>query len=417
MKIAILTNFLEFQPGYSLTGIVKDQVTMLHKYGHEVHLFVNEKYHGEPFENAYMHCKIPFAHLTDYQSKRELSLDHKATVKATASVLRNELVGFDFAFTHDFIFTGWFLPYGLGCREAGKYLPDTYWLHWIHSIPTAGRDWWRIQWYGRQHKIIYPNETDRVRVAEQYHGAVDDVRVIPHIKDLRSWFDFDPETIEFLDWCPEIMQSDIVQVYPASVDRLEAKRVREVILILAKLKDMGVSVCLVLANQWATGTQQKQDIDRYKRIATRNGLRVGREVVFSSEFKSGKYEVGLPKRILRELSQCANLFIFPTREESFGLVLPEAILSGGVLPIINRSLTMQLEVSGFTTLGFDFGSYNNKIEHPNEGNFLQGVAMIILGRMQQNESIMAKTFVRKRYNWDNIYNRFYAPIMAEVVAT
>lgn len=415
MKIAILTCFMEFQSGYSLTGIVQDQVWMLTKYGHEVHLFVNEQYHGASFPaDVVLHKKIPFAHLKDYRAKDDLIEEHKETVSRTKKLCLEVLKDFDFIFTHDLVFTGWNMPYALGIQEAApeKVLENTRWLHWIHSIPSLLVDWWNIKRYGHYHRLVYPNESDRLRVAEQFNGEIADVRVIPHIKDLRSWFDFGKDTCEFIDQHPEVMQADVVQILPASVDRLESKRVREVILIFSKIKKRGFSVCLVIANQWATGTQQKEEVERYKKIAWRNGLRVAKEVVFTSDFKP-EYEVGIPKRMVRELFQCSNLFLFPTREESFGLAVPEAALAGGVLLVLNKSLTMQIEISGFTCLYVDFGSYHQAMQLEDEGKYFTDVVQIILGRMRENEAINSKTFCRQKYNVDSLFNKVYAPIMAD----
>jgi hypothetical protein len=166
----------------------------------------------------------------------------------------------------------------------------------------------------------------------------------------------------------------------------------------------------VVANQWATGRAQKQDVEIYKKLARRRGLATG-EFIFTSEFKKPKYETGIPRRMLRELFQCSNLFLFPTREESFGLVVPEASLSGGVLLVLNKSLQQQIEISGFTTLYMNFGSFHNNFEPPDWEKYLDDAASIICHRLQHNESILSKTYMRKTYNMDHLYNRYYEPLM------
>lgn len=416
MKIAILTNFMEFLPGYSLTGIVKDQATMLTKYGHEVDLFVNSQYNGEDFPaDVTLQKKIPFSHLTDYHSRQALKPDDKMLVNQIAQMFERELPAYEVVFTHDFVFTGWNMIYALALMQVSQKLRDVKFLHWIHSIPTSGYDWWRIQEYGKNHKLVYPNETDRIRVAESYQGEMSDVRTIHHIKDLRSWFDFDQQTVDFLNDFPQIMQADVVQIYPASTDRLSAKRVDVVMRIFANMKKMGFKVMLVIANQWATGRQQKEDVNRYRQIGSRCGLKVNEDFTFTSEWRD-ETAVGIGKRMLRELLQCSNLFIFPTKDETFGLVLPEAALAGGVICVLNRSLQMMYEVAGYTSLYFDFGSFQHDHSVENEKQYYKDLAQIILGRFKENESVIAKTFMRQKYNWDNIYNKEYAPIFGEMAA-
>lgn len=425
LKIAILTNFQDFNEGYSLSGIVLDQCIMLKKYGHDVHLYVSTVFNETNLpefikKNVTLHKKIKNSTLVDYRKMGDISVAHKQLINDVTGVLVNELKDVDVVYSHDFVFTGWNLPYAMALMQVTKALTQIRFLSWIHSIPSAMSDWWKVRLYGRNHKLVYPNNTDRLRVAEQFRGAVADVRVIPHIKDLRTWFEFDSKTCELIDKYPKIMNADIVQIYPASVDRLESKRVREVILIFSQLKKRGRSVCLVIANQWATGTQEKQNIEHYKKIASRNGLvtetTMNRnakdiEVIFTSDFKP-EYEIGISKRMIRELFQCSNLFIFPTREESFGLVVPEAAHSG-VFMLLNKSLDMLIEVSGLTSLYCDFGSFHREFKIDNENNYLGSIAQIIIGRIHENEALKLKTFARQKYNMDYLYNIYYGPIMNE----
>jgi len=418
MKVAILTTFQEFIPGYSLTGIVKDQAEMLAKYEHEVHLFVSTKYHGEEFsDDVTLRKEIIWTEQKDYRSINDITPEHKQLIQDQALRLEELLVDFDIVFTHDFIFIGWFIPFGEACKRVSRKLPKLKWLHWIHSIPTGGRDYWDIRSYGPNHKIVYPNQTDRIIVAEAFRGVIDDVRTIPHIKDIRNYFRFSDETKELIDKYPGLIQADVVQILPASVDRLSAKRVEEVMRIFGEIKAQGRTVFLLIANQWATEKQQKQDVDKFRNAGVMHGLIDQQDFAFTSDFQSPKYDVGIPQRMIQELFLCSNLFVFPTREETFGLVVPEAGLSG-VLMMLNRSLHMQIEVGGGAenALYFDFGSYTHEVNITNPKKYYRDLAFIILGRINQNESLMAKTFHRQTYNMDNLYRKYYLPTMSEAMA-
>ena len=422
MKIAILTTFTKFFPGYSLTGIVKDKATMLAKYGHEVHLFVNERYNGESFsDDVILEKKIPFAHLKDYKAISEVSAEHKLVVNNMKMMLLKECAAFDIIMTEDFIFQGWNLPYALGIIEATPQMEKPRWMHWVHSVPTGGRDYWDIKLYGNKHKVIYPNQTDKILVYEMFKGNINSIRIIPHIKDVRTWDDFHPEANNIIDWAPQLMTADIVQVYPCSVDRLEHKGLSEVIKIFSYLKKATRTVCLFVATQWATGQKQWDAVDEYRKLAGEYGLIPGKDIIFSSDYKPtaarGKplYGVAIPREVLKDLMKLSNLFVFPTQEETFGLVWPEICLSGSPLLVLNKSLNMMAEVSGMNALFFDFGSFHNKVNRPLEeqDRWLAAVTYAILGTMSLDHSIRSRTWVRQKYNYDYLYQHYYGPIMAE----
>ena len=429
--VAILTNFMDFNPGYSLSGIVVDQAYMLAKYGHKVIIYVNEQY-NEKFEAdagiTNLKEKFPglvrvkkmtkFMHLIDYDSANNVTDEHKAAAQHAGKIyfhdFQKELVSV--VFTHDFIFTGWNLPYSMAVKEADSQLKgkeyEISWFHWVHSVPSGNRDWWSLFEYGPNHKIVFPNKTEVMRVAEAFRTNPSQVAIIPHIKDIRMWYEFGPESMEFIEAYPNVMQADVVQVYPCSSDRMSAKQLHLIIKMFAFMKVMGgANVFLVVANQWATGKQRREDINQYIELGEQCGLYYGKDFVFTSEF-SDKYQTGISRKMLRELQLLSNLFIFPTMEESFGLVGPEAAFSGSLV-VMNKSLTMLFEVLSSATPAFEFGSFHSSTTATKDNNYLVAVGMAILNYLYTNPAIATKTFCRKRYNHDNIYKRYYLPAISK----
>ncbi|MDA3790508.1 MAG: hypothetical protein PF503_18700 [Desulfobacula sp.] len=438
--VAILTNFMDFNPGYSLAGIIVDQAAMLLNQGHRVIIYVNEQYNPKNDEDMglsdllikfgthidpeaddevvqfQIKRKTKFMHLTDYDSIAKLTDDHMKQAQEAGEIYFDEFKkeGVQVAFTHDFIFTGWNLPYSQAIIKTHQLLEQksipVMWYHWVHSVPSANRDWWNMANYGDNHFIVFPNQTEITRVAESFRTNPSQVKVIPHIKDIRTWYDFGVDAMGITRDYPNIMKAAVIQVYPCSTDRLSAKQLSIVIQIFGHMKIFAkVPVFLVIANQWATGRARKEDVEKYVTEAESCGLIEGKDFIFTSKC-GDEYAKGISKRMLRELQLLSNVFIFPTREESFGLVGPEASFSGA-LPIMNKSLDMMKEVMGHDAPSFDFGSFHNNTPAINDDGYIRAIALAVLNRVYSNEAIMTKIFTRTRYHMEAVYHRYYLPCL------
>ncbi|MCK5616688.1 hypothetical protein KAR91_83275, partial [Candidatus Pacearchaeota archaeon] len=81
--------------------------------------------------------------------------------------------------------------------------------------------------------------------------------------------------------------------------------------------------------------------------------------------------------------------------------------------VLNKSLQMQIEVSGNSAIYFDFGSFHQEHNVQSE-QYYDDISFVIAGRMKENESLMSATFARQTYNMDNLYHKFYFPTMSEM---
>lgn len=428
MKISILTNFHELNPFYSLTSVVADQINMLLRYGHDVHLFVSEKFPptSELPPEIHNHIRLTVhrtvlsSKLIDYQSGKDLTEEHRLFIRKYSAQLSKELADFDLVMTHDFVFTGWNLPFASTIMEVARIIPKLTWMHWIHSVPTGKKDWWNlpVAYIRGKHFLVYPNSTDANRVALQFQCSLADICVIPHIKDIRTWFDFSDDTCDFISDNPQILSSEFVQVYPVGSDRFEAKRVSILIKIFAHIKKQGHSATLIVANSHAAaakfgraGEVTTKDFSEYYKIARRYGLK--ENFILTSDFNIEKYGQGIPKKMVRELLLCSNVFVYPTREESFGLICPEASMSGAKIMILNEDLYMMNEVNANNGLFAGFGSY----QRPQLGDIeklCKETATKIIEQMETDIAVRSSTSFRRRLNYDAIYQNYYKPFFDKI---
>jgi Glycosyltransferase Family 4 len=417
LKVAILTNFEKSKSEYSLYNVVLAQAAALAEQGNTITVFVNSNYvQTQPLPtefgefNISVRRDVPLPPLrVDYQTERALPIDVLTYTDTLANWLKYTLPEFDTVFTHDWVFTGWNLPYFLALEKAAPTLRRVKFLHWIHTMPGKGRDWWNLRRLGEEnHRLVFPNNVTRARVAFFYQTDPSKVFVIPHIVDLRDLFDWQPASLLFARNHPEIMSSHVVQIYPAGSDRLDHKGIRELILIFAKIKPRGFSVFLVVANQHADGNQEK--IDHFIRLGSIKGLIYGEDFVFTSE-ENTAFREGVPRKVLRDLMQCSSTFVFPTQQESFGLVLPETSLASGALPVLNSSLTEMMEIGGNNGLLTPFGSYCVDWNPNNEEHYLDAVAGAIISQTRAEEALKTRVYFRRRLNRETIYQRYYVPIL------
>jgi hypothetical protein len=76
---------------------------------------------------------------------------------------------------------------------------------------------------------------------------------------------------------------------------------------------------------------------------------------------------------------------------------------------------MMKEVFQGAGLYYDFGSFHNQFEPPyGWDKYSEAVAAQVAYQMANNQALTAKTFCRKRYNMNYLYEKFYLPAISHM---
>ena len=396
--IGIFTTFSNFDPAYSLTSVVRDQLIALVKYDYKPVLFVLPSFKDDALIPKGVETRkvIYQAILEPY---KELNYpDHwEEDVKKIKEIIEKNAQDIDIMICHDIFFIDTYLPYNIALRESNI---KARFLAWTHSAPSQ-----RPQLENNPHanrytlplktKLIYLNHDKANELAEMYGAWLKDVRVVPNSRDPRTFWDLDPFVTSLIDKY-SLFEADIISIYPLSTPRMITG------------KGLGYKVRLIVCNAHANAEKDKRLINETKFWAYEQSIH-HEELIFTSLEEAPKYEHKVSQKVVSDLFRIGNVFIFPTISENSSLVLLEAMLAGNLL-VLNRKVGTLLEHAGTDALYFDFDYREPKEENE---RYYTDLAKIIASQFEQQKTLQVKRRALETHNYDYIFKRYIEPLFFE----
>lgn len=306
-KVGLLTTFSGSDSAYSLVNVVATQLQMLLDHDYYPVLYVCPSFTGEGIW-ADNHIEI----------RRTVNGDSNHVDICTK--LRETIGDIDIVICHDLVFLSQHIEWGKAVRILAREFPHIRWLHWQHSrgdhAPIEPVD---------NSEFCYPNEGDLPHVASINSTTMDRVHYVPHPLDFAylGW----PELAIRIAEDFEFPFADVSMIYPSRLDR--QKQVEMAIRVFAGMKKAGKSICLLVADAFATGERFKAYKKDCLEVAKELGL-TDKEFAFLGE----RYEectYSTPRDVVKALFEMSNIFLQVSNSETSSLVVMEAALAGNLI--------------------------------------------------------------------------------------
>jgi len=398
LKIAIITHFNRCPDSYSPGHQVKSQIKMLQQFGHEVVFFTQA---GSKLTKEEIGCEVrPVVSAF----KREKNIINEEMKQKFIDVLREQLTSdFDVAVTHDFYIDDC-ITYREAVRECGVPIR---WLHWARS--GVGHP---IEWSMPNSLYVYMNKTDVGTFAKMINVDPSLVRVVYNDKDPSILFDWDLIT-KTINNKMRLWEKDVIQTYGVCTTRFSAKGIDSVIRTFGALKRQGLSVALIICN--SNGRRRVDEIKAKMEFALSEGLNEN-DILFTSTLPE---ELGtaseVPHRVVMQLMQISNLFVFATIAE----VGPNLLLESGItknLLVLNEDLPLLYDfVDREKTISFPFTSSQSIHYKGRDDESMAVLAKQIKGQLKSNKADMAFRQIWKNHNLETIYKTQLEPILYEEI--
>lgn len=418
-KVFILTNFSTYLKSYSPIIVVSEQIKMFQRAGYEPIMITTEGW--SPPEDSIFH-NVHTEHL--YPSGAHDTVDDIFEQDIVDIYARlNEIIpDGSVVITHDLIFLPDYVKHNIAARRLAEKKPAVRWLHWIHSATSPNTLIQERSIYGEQYKelllskfpnsiICYPNAQDIPRVAKNFSFEEDEVVEVPHSTDPTEGMS---RLVKRLYDEKKLSEAEVLVIAPMRLDR--GKNPGMIVRLMKGCLDVGVSSHLIFCDFQSTGDDKVVLRNETNDLAKELG--VENRVTFISEF-DGEAILEIDHTTVLDLFTLSNVFICPSRSETYSLTTQEAMLKGN-LCILNKDFPAFTQIYGknalyrqFDGAEVDFSGQDGKIEttiKPIENHF-KDMAIALKYYLINDKVLSAKTFVRTKRNPDYVFRNYIEPLL------
>lgn len=432
-RVAILTNFNNADPAYSLNRVVQDQIKMLLHNGYEdITVLV-----ADGFEPVDMYQHVKLAYIPNVPCHNEVKKDDSFDddVQYVYSALKEALKDVDVVLTHDIIYQPACLKHNFAARKVAQEYQGIKWLHWIHSATSPYTlqnlmgifedqylDLVRREFPNSYY--VYFNHYSIPRIAHNFGVDESKVKIVHHPLDVCGFFGVSQKVADFV-YKKRLLHADAICIYPCRLDR--GKQVEVAIKTMAMLKSFDMQVRMIVIDFHSTGGDKVQYRDELKQIGIDWGLNPV-ELSFTSEFDHD-WVAQVSHETVREMMMFQNVMIMPSVSESYSLVTQEAAALGCVTVlnqdyppfrdiygpnVIYRKYSSGIDVmSGMdgwtdTKYGPDTASPEERKNH--EKTYHRETAGMIAKRLRITDSFVLRGKILRERNLDTVFKTELEPL-------
>lgn len=344
-KIAILSHFDSFQPGYALHVGWLERARLLKYFDQDFDFLCNRGCPDDLYPNQKsiipkIRSSAPFAERAEF----------------FANAYEDMLADYDFVMTADLAYQtkGNFLAYNAGMRQAAPKL-NCHWLHWIHSGWTQ-RPKGALDPEKRpedlkyimppKSTIIYLNSHELPHVMRMFACGPHEVYPVYNPKDFRSFNQFHE-----LSWKisvhMKLWEKDAIMTFPFCATRMDSKGFDAVAHTVAALKRAGLRVALI--NAVANSRSQQSELRAKDDFMASLNLIRDQDYMWSCDITE-KYKP-LPRQCIADLFKLSNFFVWASWRETVGNAFQEAKISGNLM-VLSKGLPSNIEMGGSDAIYF-----------------------------------------------------------------